>query len=62
MSTTGTEGTRPHADEPTTEEALPNVDLSTDPKTERIARETLGPEAAEDDEDGAGTSPPTDDR
>lgn len=32
---------------PTTEEALPNVDLSTDEETERISRETLGPEAGE---------------
>ena len=32
---------------PTTEEALPGVDLTVDPVAEQISRETLGPEAAE---------------
>ncbi len=35
--------------EPTTEEALPNVDLRTHAKTEEISRETLGPDAVEPD-------------
>jgi hypothetical protein len=33
-------------DEPTTKEALPNVDLTPDSETEEIARETLGPDGA----------------
>jgi hypothetical protein len=36
---------QPTSDQPTTEEALPNVDLNVDPEAERISRETLGPEA-----------------
>lgn len=47
---------RPQDDQPTTEEALPNVDLTTDPKTERISEETLGPDAV-DDGDGADKEP-----
>ncbi len=34
-------------DQPTTEEALPGVELGPDEETEERARETLGPEAAE---------------
>ena len=37
----------PQTREPTTEEALPGVDLTVDPATEEISRETLGPGAAE---------------
>jgi hypothetical protein len=33
--------------EPSTEEALPNVDLRVDEETEEEAREILGPDAAE---------------
>ena len=40
----------PHErDEPTTEEALPGVELGSDEETEREARETMGPEAMDDD-------------
>lgn len=43
----------PRRDEPTTEEALPGVDLGSDDETERENRETLGPEAADElDEEG----------
>jgi hypothetical protein len=36
-------------DEPTTEEALPGVDLSVDEETEERARKTLGPDAMNED-------------
>ena len=41
----------PAADQPTVEEALPGVDLTPDPKTEEISRETLGPDAVETTEE-----------
>jgi hypothetical protein len=37
-------------DEPTTEEALPGVELGSDEETEREGRETMGPDAVEDDD------------
>ncbi len=36
-------------DEPTTEEALPGVELGSDEETEREGRETMGPDAIDDD-------------
>ncbi len=36
---------------PTTEEALPGVDLSPDEETEERGRETLGPDAMDEDAD-----------
>ncbi len=39
---------RPQDDQPTTQEALPKVDLTPDPKTEEISKETLGPDAVDD--------------
>ena len=37
-------------DEPTTEEALPGVELGSDDETEREGRETMGPDAVDDDQ------------
>lgn len=45
-------------DEPTTEEALPGVKLGADEETEETARETLGPEAAEDAQGKGGSDEP----
>jgi hypothetical protein len=39
-------------DQPTTQEALPGVELGADDETEQRGRETLGPEAADEEEDG----------
>jgi hypothetical protein len=36
-------------DEPTTEEALPGVELGADEDTEQHNRETLGPDAVDDE-------------
>ena len=51
MGTSGPGDARPQDDQPSTEEALPGVDLGSDEEDEETARETLGPDAAERSED-----------
>jgi hypothetical protein len=43
-------------DEPSTEEALPGLELGSDEQEEETGRETLGPEAAEEAEEELGPS------
>jgi hypothetical protein len=47
MGTSGPGDERPQDDQPSTDEALPGVDLGSDEEDEETARETLGPDAAE---------------
>jgi hypothetical protein len=44
-------GDGPKDEKPTTEEALPGVELGSDEEDEEVARETMGPEATEGSDD-----------
>jgi hypothetical protein len=54
MGTSEPGNARPQDDQPSTEEALPGVELGSDEETEETAKERLGPDAAERAEGAAG--------